>query len=89
MIFGPWRLRALRALRAVALRGGVVDAARLPHLTTSAVSPQLAQLEGEIDQPVVDRSCWRAPLPRSKERGRCHGYRAPAARAVWTVTAVR
>ncbi|MFD5087987.1 LysR family transcriptional regulator [Kitasatospora sp. NPDC058201] len=53
MIFVP---RRLRALRAVALRGGVVDAARLPHLTTSAVSQQLAQLEEEIDQPVVDRS---------------------------------
>ncbi|MGW2547997.1 helix-turn-helix domain-containing protein [Kitasatospora sp. NPDC001574] len=83
MMFAP------RRLRAVALRGVVVDAARLLHLTTSAVSQQLAQLEGDIDQPVVDRSCWREPLPRSKERGRCHDSRGPAARAVWTVTAVR
>ncbi|MFD5921090.1 LysR family transcriptional regulator, partial [Kitasatospora sp. NPDC127035] len=63
MIFVP---RRLRALRAVALRGGVVDAARLPHLTTSAVSQQLAQLEEEIDQPV-------SRLPRAGGAGGVDG----------------
>jgi DNA-binding transcriptional LysR family regulator len=48
--------RRLRVLRAVALRGGVMDAARLLHLTPSAVSQQLAQLEREVGLPLVDRS---------------------------------
>lgn len=54
--------RRLRVLRAVALRGGVVDAAALLHLTPSAVSQQLAQLEREAGLPLVDRSRRRVGL---------------------------
>lgn len=54
--------RRLRVLRAVALRGGVVDAARLLHLTPSAVSQQLYQLEHEVGVPLVDRSRRRVGL---------------------------
>ncbi|MBF9066727.1 LysR family transcriptional regulator [Streptacidiphilus fuscans] len=54
--------RRLRVLHAVAVRGGVVDAARLLHLTPSAVSQQLAQLEREVGQPLVDRSRRRVGL---------------------------
>ncbi|MEI5520501.1 LysR family transcriptional regulator [Streptomyces brasiliscabiei] len=54
--------RRLRVLHAVALRGGVVDAAKVLHLTPSAVSQHLAQLEREVGQPLVDRSRRRAGL---------------------------
>ncbi len=54
--------RRLRVLRAVALRGGVVDAAKVLHLTPSAVSQHLAQLEREVGRPLVDRSRRRAGL---------------------------
>ncbi|MDH6144028.1 DNA-binding transcriptional LysR family regulator [Kitasatospora sp. GP30] len=54
--------RRLRVLHAVAVRGGVVDAAQLLHLTPSAVSQQLAQLEREVGQPLVDRSRRRVGL---------------------------
>lgn len=54
--------RRLRVLRAVAIRGGVVDAAQLLHLTPSAVSQQLAQLEREVGLSLVDRSGRRVTL---------------------------
>ena len=54
--------RRLRVLRAVALREGVMDAARLLHLTPSAVSQQLAQLESEVGVPLFDRSRRRIEL---------------------------
>ncbi|GAA1959917.1 LysR family transcriptional regulator [Catenulispora subtropica] len=54
--------RRLRVLRAVALRGGMADAAQLLHLTPSAVSQQLAQLEREVGQPLIDRSRRKAAL---------------------------
>jgi DNA-binding transcriptional LysR family regulator len=54
--------RRLRVLRAVALREGVMDAARLLHLTPSAVSQQLAQLEREVGVPLVDRTRRRVEL---------------------------
>ncbi|MCZ4120978.1 LysR family transcriptional regulator [Streptomyces sp. H39-S7] len=54
--------RRLRVLRAVALRGGVMDAARLLHLSPSAVSQQLVQLEREVGLPLVDRSRRRVGL---------------------------
>ncbi|MGV9313201.1 LysR family transcriptional regulator [Streptomyces sp. NPDC003691] len=54
--------RRLRVLRAVALRGGVVDAAEVLHLTPSAVSQHLARLEHEVGQPLVDRSRRRTGL---------------------------
>jgi len=54
--------RRLRVLRAVALRGGVMDAARLLHLTPSAVSQQLSLLEQEVGLPLLDRSRRRIGL---------------------------
>lgn len=59
--------RRLKVLRAVALRGGMTDAARLLHLTPSAVSQQLAQLEREVGQPLIDRSQRRASLTPAGE----------------------
>jgi DNA-binding transcriptional LysR family regulator len=54
--------RRLRVLRAVALGGGVMNAARLLHLTPSAVSQHLAQLEREVGLTLVDRSRRRVEL---------------------------
>jgi len=54
--------RRLRVLRAVALREGVMDAARLLHLTPSAVSQQLAALEAEVGVALFDRSRRRVEL---------------------------
>jgi DNA-binding transcriptional LysR family regulator len=54
--------RRLRVLRAVALREGVMDAARLLHITPSAVSQQLTQLEREVGVALVDRSRRRVEL---------------------------
>lgn len=54
--------RRLRTLRAVAVRGGVVDAARLLHLTPSAVSQQLRLLEEEVGLPLLDRTGRRVEL---------------------------
>ncbi|MFB9471005.1 LysR family transcriptional regulator [Nonomuraea salmonea] len=48
--------RRLRVLREVARRGGVARAAEALHLTPSAVSQQLAQLEREVGLPLIDRS---------------------------------
>ncbi|MFG1695938.1 LysR family transcriptional regulator [Nonomuraea sp. NPDC049309] len=48
--------RRLRVLREVARRGGVLRAAQALHLTSSAVSQQLAQLEREVGLPLIDRS---------------------------------
>lgn len=54
--------RRLMILRAVALRGGVTDAAQLLHLTPSAVSQQLSQLEREVGISLLDRSQRRVGL---------------------------
>ncbi len=59
--------RRLRVLRAVALRGGMAAAAQLLHLTPSAVSQQLAQLEREVGQPLIDRSRRTASLTPAGE----------------------
>ncbi|WP_214109495.1 LysR family transcriptional regulator [Acrocarpospora catenulata] len=48
--------RRLRILHEVARRGGVMKAAEALHLTPSAVSQQLAQLEREVGIALVDRS---------------------------------
>ena len=48
--------RRLAVLRAVADAGGVLAAARVLHLTPSAVSQQLARLESETGVTLVDRS---------------------------------
>lgn len=54
--------RRLLVLRAVALRGGIGDAARLLNLTASAVSQQLSQLERETGLSLLDRSQRRVAL---------------------------
>jgi len=48
-------VRALRALRAVATQGGVTAAARVLHLTPSAVSQQVALLERAVGVPLTER----------------------------------
>src|SRR3954467_104270 len=54
--------RRLRVLHEVARRGGVVRAAEALHLTPSAVSQQLAQLEREVGLALIDRSQRRVAL---------------------------
>jgi molybdate transport repressor ModE-like protein len=48
-------VRRLRVLRALAEHGTVAAAAKALHLTPSAVSQQLAALEREVGQPIVER----------------------------------
>ena len=48
-------VRRLRVLRALADHGTVAAAAKALHLTPSAVSQQLAALEREVGQPIVER----------------------------------
>ncbi|WP_163505734.1 LysR family transcriptional regulator [Fodinicola acaciae] len=48
-------LERLRVLHAVSTTGSVVGAARTLHVTTSAVSQQVARLEREVGQPLVER----------------------------------
>lgn len=48
-------LERLRVLHAVWTTGSVVGAARTLHVTTSAVSQQVARLEREVDQRLVER----------------------------------
>jgi molybdate transport repressor ModE-like protein len=48
-------VRRLRILRALADHGTVAAAAQALHLTASAVSQQLAALEREVGQPIVER----------------------------------
>ena len=59
--------RRLRILRAVALRGGVTDAARLLNLTASAVSQQLMQLETEAGVSLINRNQRRVTLTAAGE----------------------
>ncbi|MFD1938073.1 MULTISPECIES: LysR family transcriptional regulator [Nonomuraea] len=54
--------RRLRVLHEVARRGGVMRAAEALHLTASAVSQQLAQLEREVGLALIDRSQRRVSL---------------------------
>jgi len=54
--------RRLRVLHALAQRGTVAGAATLLHLTPSAVSQQLAQLEREVGVPLIDRAGHRLVL---------------------------
>lgn len=49
-------LERLRVLRAIAATGSVRGAAGTLHVTTSAVSQQMARLEREIGQPLVERN---------------------------------
>ncbi|GIG91194.1 LysR family transcriptional regulator [Plantactinospora endophytica] len=48
-------LERLRVLHAVAVSGSVVGAAQTLHVTTSAVSQQMARLEREVGQRLVER----------------------------------
>jgi DNA-binding transcriptional LysR family regulator len=48
-------LERLRVLRAVAVTGSVAGAASTLHVTNSAVSQQMARLEREVGQPLVER----------------------------------
>jgi DNA-binding transcriptional LysR family regulator len=48
-------LERLRVLYAVQTGGSVVSAARALHVTTSAVSQQMARLEREVGQPLTER----------------------------------
>jgi DNA-binding transcriptional LysR family regulator len=48
-------LERLRVLRAVHMTGSVVGAARVLHVTTSAVSQQMARLEREAGEPLTER----------------------------------
>lgn len=48
-------LERLRVLHAVSTSGSVAGAARALHVTTSAVSQQMARLERELGQPLVER----------------------------------
>src|SRR5262245_56845858 len=54
--------RRLRILHEVSRRGGVMKAATALHLTPSAVSQQLAQLEREVGMALIDRSQLRSTL---------------------------
>lgn len=49
-------LERLRALHAVAAYGSVSAAADVLHVTTSAVSQQLAKLERETGQKLLERN---------------------------------
>jgi molybdate transport repressor ModE-like protein len=49
-------LDRLLALRAVATQGSINAAAETLHVTTSAVSQQLAKLEREVGQPLLERN---------------------------------
>jgi DNA-binding transcriptional LysR family regulator len=48
-------LERLRVLHAVGATGSITGAARALHVTTSAVSQQLARLEREVDQQLLER----------------------------------
>jgi molybdate transport repressor ModE-like protein len=54
--------RRLSVLAAIARRGSLAGAAAALHVTPSAVSQQLAQLERAVGRPLVDRSGRRAAL---------------------------
>jgi DNA-binding transcriptional LysR family regulator len=51
-----FNLDRLRVLRAVAERGSLIAAAQALHVTNSAVSQQIAKLEEEIGQPLIERN---------------------------------
>ncbi|MGI5177448.1 LysR family transcriptional regulator [Dactylosporangium sp. CA-152071] len=67
--------RRLAVLAAIARRGTLAGAATALHVTPSAVSQQLAQLEHTVGRPLVDRSGRRAVLTAA---GRVLAVRAEA-----------
>ncbi|MET7395888.1 LysR substrate-binding domain-containing protein [Dactylosporangium sp. NPDC005572] len=67
--------RRLLVLAAIARRGTLAGAAAALHVTPSAVSQQLAQLEHAVGRPLVDRSGRRAELTAA---GRVLAARAEA-----------
>jgi DNA-binding transcriptional LysR family regulator len=70
--------RRLRVLWAVARRGGVAAAAPLLHLTPSAVSQQIAQLEREVGVAVLDRAPRGVTLTEAGRRLAATGERIEA-----------
>ncbi|GAA2382218.1 LysR family transcriptional regulator [Dactylosporangium salmoneum] len=67
--------RRLAVLAAIARRGTLAGAAAALHVTPSAVSQQLAQLEHSVGRPLVDRTGRRAVLTAA---GRALANRAEA-----------
>src|SRR5258705_10832109 len=67
--------RKLAVLAAIARRGTLAGAAAALHVTPSAGSQQLAQLEHSVGRPLVDRSGRRAVLTAA---GRLLAARAEA-----------
>ena len=69
-------LDRLRALHAVAAHGSIHAAAETLHVTTSAVSQQLAKLEREIGQPLLEKQGRGVRLTDAgRAAGRAHAER--------------
>ncbi len=68
-------LTALRSFLAVADAGGVTRAAKLLHLTQSAVSMQMKRLEEMLGVPLLDRSARGVRLTAAGEQLRGYGRR--------------
>ncbi len=65
-------LDRLRALHAVADRGSLMAAADALHVTNSAISQQLAKLEDEVGQPLLERNGRGVRLTDAAMRLRRH-----------------
>ena len=79
-------LRRLRALRELADRGTIAATADALHLTPSAVSQQLAALEREVGQPLLEpNGRTRAPHAGRRARSSAHADALfSRGRAAWT-----
>lgn len=62
-----WEIRRLRLLQEFAARGTVAEVASALHLTPSAVSQQLSQLEREVGSPLLRKSGRRLVLTAEGE----------------------
>lgn len=72
-------LERLRALQAVSAYGSLNAAAEILHVTTSAVSQQLAKLEREIGEPLMEREGRGVRLTRAAHVLVTHTLRAMSA----------
>jgi DNA-binding transcriptional LysR family regulator len=72
-------LERLRALQAVSAYGSLNAAAEILHVTTSAVSQQLAKLEREIGEPLMERDGRGVRLTRAAHVLVTHTLRAMSA----------
>ena len=61
-------LRHLRTLKAIQETGSIVDAAERIHLTQSAISHQLKELENRLDGPVLERKTKPLRFTQSGKR---------------------